>query len=146
MKRLFLILLIFSLIIILGLRIKDDWSRYRILKNEVNELITKKIRLLEEEKRLERLKEEGSKAEVLEREAREMLGLKKEGENVVLILPLNNQVQNKELPRSAWQNLVSRFAQNNETTTPGIVLPEHLKFLIAQIAHIWYNFKDFFAK
>lgn len=128
MKRFFLILLIFSLVIILGLRIKEDWSRYRILKDEVNELIAKNIRLSEEEKRLERLKEEGSKAEVLEREAREMLGLKKEGENVVLILPLNNQVQ------------------GNETTTQGIVLPEHLKIFIAQIIKIWYNFKDFFAK
>ncbi len=128
MKRFFLILLIFSLIIILGLRIKDDWSRYRILKNEVNELITKEIRLSEEEKRLERLKEEGSKTEVLEREAREMLGLKKEGENVVLILPLNNQVQ------------------NNETTTKEIILPEHLKIFIAQIIHLWYNFKSWFLK
>lgn len=126
MKRFFLILLIFSLVIILGLRIKEDWSRYRILKDEVNELIAKNIRLSEEEKRLERLKEEGSKAEVLEREAREMLGLKKEGENVVLILPLNNQVQ------------------KNETTTEGIVLPEHLKIFIAQIIHLWYNFKTWF--
>jgi hypothetical protein len=84
--------------------------------------------LLEEEKRLERLKEEGSKAEVLEREAREMLGLKKEGENVVLILPLNNQVQ------------------NNETTTKGIVSSEHLKFFIAQIIKVWYNFKTLFLK
>lgn len=128
MKRFFLILLIFSLVIILGLRIKEDWSRYRILKDEANELITKNIRLLEEEKRLERLKEEGSKLEVLEREAREMLGLKKEGESVVLILPLTNQVQ------------------GNETTTQEIILPEHLKTLIAQIIKIWYNFKDFFAK
>jgi len=126
MKRFFLILLIFSLVIILGLRIKEDWSRYRILKDEVNELIAKNIRLSEEEKRLERLKEEGSKAEVLEREAREMLGLKKEGENVVLILPLNNQVQ------------------KNETTTEGIVLSEHLKIFIAQIIHLWYNFKTWF--
>jgi len=126
MKRFFLIILIFSLVIVLGLRIKEDWSRYRILKNEVNELITKDIRLSEEEKRLERLKEEGSKIEVLEREAREMLGLKKEGENVVLVLPLNNQVQ------------------GNETTTQGIVLPEHLKILIAQIIHLWYNFKAWF--
>jgi len=128
MKRFFLILLIFGLIIILGLRIKDDWSRYRILKNEFNELITKNIRLSEEEKRLERLKEEGSKTEVLEREAREMLGLKKEGENVVLILPLNNQVQ------------------NNETTTKEIVSSEHLKILIAQIVKVWYNFKTLFLK
>jgi len=126
MKKILFSLLIFSLIIILGLRIKEDWSRYRILKNEVNELITKDIRLSEEEKRLERLKEEGSKVEVLEREAREMLGLKKEGENVVLVLPLNNQVQ------------------GNETTTERIVLPEHLKIFIAQIIHIWYNFKTWF--
>jgi len=128
MKRFFLILLIFSLVIILGLRIKDDWSRYRILKNEVNELITKNIRLSEEEKRLERLKEEGSKVEVLEKETREMLGLKKEGENVVLILPLNNQVQ------------------NNETTTKEIVSSKHLKILIAQIIKVWYNFKTLFLK
>ena len=126
MKKILFSLLIFSLIIILGLRIKEDWSRYRILKNEVNELITKNIRLSEEEKRLERLKEEGSKLEVLEREAREMLGLKKEGENVVLILPLNNQVQNQE------------------TTTQEIVLPEHLKTLLVQIARLWYNLKTWF--
>jgi len=126
MKRFFLTLVIFSLVIVLGLRIKEDWSRYRILKNEVNELITKDIRLSEEEKRLERLKEEGSKLEVLEREAREMLGLKKEGENVVLILPLNNQVQ------------------GNETTTQGIISSEHLKIFIAQIIKIWYNFKTWF--
>lgn len=128
MKRFFLILLIFSLIIVLGFKIKDDWSRYRILKNEVNELIAKNIHLSEEEKRLERLKEEGSKMEVLEREAREMLGLKKEGENVVLILPLNNQVQ------------------DHETTTKGIILSGHLKILIAQIIKIWYNFKNFFIR
>ena len=126
MKRFFLILVIFSLVIILGLRIKEDWSRYRILRDEANELITKNIRLLEEEKRLERLKEEGSKLEVLEREAREMLGLKKEGESVVLILPLTNQVQ------------------GNETTTQEIILPEHLKTLVAQIIKIWYNFKAWF--
>ena len=123
MKKMLFSLLIFSLIIILGLRIKEDWSRYRILKNEVNELIAKDIHLSEEEKRLERLKEEGSKLEVLEREAREMLGLKKEGENVVLVLPLNNEVQNQE------------------TTTQAIVLPEYLKSFIAQIIRLWYNFK-----
>jgi hypothetical protein len=128
MKKILFSLLIFTLIIILGLRIKEDWSRYRILKNEVNELITKNIRLSEEEKRLERLKEEGSKLEVLEREVREMLGLKKEGENVVLILPLNNQIQNQE------------------TTTQEIVSSKHLKILIAQIIKVWYNFKTLFLK
>ncbi|MFA5392315.1 MAG: septum formation initiator family protein [Candidatus Paceibacterota bacterium] len=128
MKRFFLILAIFSLVIIFGLRIKDDWFRYRMLKAEVDESKAKNASLLQEEKRLERLKEEGSKTEVLEREAREMLGLKKEGENVILILPLNNQVL------------------SNETTTQGIILSEHFKIFIAQITRIWYNFKDFFTK
>ena len=34
--------------------------------------------------------------------------------------------------------------QKNETTTEGIVLPEHLKIFIAQIIHLWYNFKTWF--
>lgn len=113
---------------ILGLRIKEDWLRYRILKDEARSLIAKNLRLSEEAKTLERLKEDGSKTEVLEKEVREILGLKKEGENVALILSLGSQLQNS-----------ATNAQEANSANP-------LQNFIAQMARIWYNLEDFFSK
>lgn len=123
MKKLLFSILAIVLVVILGLRIKDDLVRYQILKSEVNRLIIKNNNLSDEIKRLERLKDQGSKLEVLEREAREMLGFKKEGERVVLVFPLNDQIK-------------------NTTTTQDITAKQYVKNIIVLIQNFWYNFRN----
>jgi len=87
MKNIFLIIIAIIIAVLFAFRLKDDWLKYKFLKEEAKSLEEKKEKLLEEETRLESLIEEISREEIFEKEARLMLGLKKEGERVVLIMP-----------------------------------------------------------
>ena len=79
----------------------------------------KKQGLLEEEERLAQVLETGTQEEILEREARLMLGYKKEGEQVVLVIPSTNNTEEiattSEEGLSAsirlGDNVISKFSQ-----------------------------------
>ena len=123
MKQFITVTLIIILIVVFGLRVKNDWQRYRLLKQEVQQLELKNQNLSEEEQRLERLKETGSQEELLEEEARTMLGLQKVGEKVVLVLPTT---------------------ENETTTTIATTTHHQVSHLIVRIQNFWYNLKAFF--
>ncbi|NMB92282.1 MAG: hypothetical protein GYA31_01485 [Parcubacteria group bacterium] len=125
MKKTIILIIICILLVAFGLRIRNDWNRYRLLKQEAAELSLKNKTLTEEQEKLERLKESGSRQEVLEEEVRVMLGFKKEGEHVVLVLPINEK-------------------NPNLNTTTSETQTNHLESLIAQISKFWYNLKALF--
>ena len=124
MKRTILIILLCILIALISVRIKNDWLRYRFLKEEVNKLILKNEHLTEEQEKLQRLKESGSQQEVLEEEVRVMMGLQKAGEHVVLILPIDNQA-------------------SSSTTLPATTTNQ-IQSLIVELSKFWYNLKTLF--
>lgn len=94
MKKFLLISISIVLVFFLSQRIKEDWQRHQLLTEEVSSLESRKENLLREQERLEQLLEQGSQEDLLEKEARSMLGFKKEGEEVVLVVPpsTNNEV------------------------------------------------------
>ena len=124
MKRTILIILLCILIALISVRIKNDWLRYRFLKEEVNKLILKNEHLTEEQEKLQRLKESGSQQEVLEEEVRVMMGLQKAGEHVVLVLPIDNQT-------------------SSSTTIPATTTNQ-IQFFIVELSKFWYNLKTLF--
>jgi len=124
MKRTILIILLCILIALISVRIKNDWLRYRFLKEEVNKLILKNKHLTEEQEKLQRLKESGSQQEVLEEEVRVMMGLQKAGEHVVLVLPIDNQT-------------------SSSTTIPATTTNQ-IQFFIVELSKFWYNLKTLF--
>jgi cell division protein FtsB len=98
MKKFLLISISIVLVFFLSQRIKEDWQRHQLLTEEVSSLESRKENLLREQERLEQLLEQGSQEDLLEKEARSMLGFKKEGEEVVLVVPpsTNNEVSVNE--------------------------------------------------
>ena len=127
MKKVIILIGICLFLILIGFSIKNDWFRYRLLKEEVKKLSLKNESLTEEQEKLERLKESGSRQEVLEQEVRMMLGLQKAGEHVVLVLPIDE-------------------ANKNLGTTTAATSTNHFDLLIAQINKFWYNLKDLFRR
>ncbi|MDD3491401.1 MAG: septum formation initiator family protein [Candidatus Pacebacteria bacterium] len=119
MKKFFLILISVFVIFFLAKRIPEEWQRHRLLTSEVENLEMKKQGLLEEEERLAQVLETGTQEEILEREARLMLGYKKEGEQVVLVIPSTNNTEEiattSEEGLSAsirlGDNVISKFSQ-----------------------------------
>ena len=87
MKKFLLITVCLALIFFFSLRIKGDLQMYRLLTDESKDLKQTKSSLTKEKEKLEQLLEEGKGEEVLEQTARLMLGLKKEGEDVIMVLP-----------------------------------------------------------
>ncbi len=86
MAKYFLFLFLIILTIFFGYRLKGLYENYQYLKEEVSKLEKRKNYLLKEKELLEKnLTIDKEKA--LEREARVMLGLKKEGEKVILVIP-----------------------------------------------------------
>jgi len=126
MKRTILIILLCILIALISVRIKNDWLRYRFLKEEVNKLILKNKHLTEEQEKLQRLKESGSQQEVLEEEVRVMMGLQKAGEHVVLVLPINDQ-------------------PSSSTTLPATTTNQIQSFIV-ELSKFWYNLKALFNR
>jgi len=123
MKRALLIIGCILLGIFLLFSLRDNWKRNKILKEEVTSLQRKESNLQKEIGRLEKSVEKGQKEESLEREVRLMLGFKKEGEKVVLVLP----------PAVA----------NPATATPEKTTLEKTTFSpLSKIKQIWYNLKQ----
>lgn len=120
MKKFLLITISLILVFFFFSRIKEDWQRYQLLSGEVRSLEQKKINLEEEQKKLKQLLEEGRQEEVLEKEARLMLGLKKKGEKVVMILPpkdfsdiseVSVSTSSKSLSKGYFNSILSKISQ-----------------------------------
>ncbi|MDD5760508.1 MAG: septum formation initiator family protein [Candidatus Pacebacteria bacterium] len=126
MKKFLLILISIVIVIILAQRIQGDWQRYKLLTEEFSDLESKKENLLKEQARLEQLLEQGSQKELLEKEARSMLGFKKEGEEVVLIIPSTNNTE------SATDSVSSTLSSSSSAQNS----------LLSNLSEIWYNFLE----
>jgi cell division protein FtsB len=118
MKKFLLISISIILVFFLSQRIKEDWQRYQLLTEEVSGLELRKENLEREQERLEQLLEQGDQEELLEKEVRSMMGFKKEGEEVVLIVPSgikNGLLVNENTELSATlvsqDNFLSAFSQ-----------------------------------
>jgi len=118
MKKFLLISISIILVFFLSQRIKEDWQRYQLLTEEVSGLESRKENLEREQERLEQLLEQGDQEELLEKEVRSMMGFKKEGEEVVLIVPSgikNGLLVNENTELSATlvsqDNFLSAFSQ-----------------------------------
>jgi len=131
MKKFLLIIVIFAIASFLLLRIKGDWQTYQLLTDEAESLGQKKESLEQEQQRLEQVLEEGRQEEVLEKEARLMLGLKKEGEKVIMVLPAESLSNNSEVSIStSSDDLVQKTAGS----------------FLSKVFQIWYDIKRFFEK
>jgi len=131
MKKFLLIIVIFAIASFLLLRIKGDWQTYQLLTDEAESLGQKKESLEQEQQRLEQVLEKGRQEEVLEKEARLMLGLKKEGEKVIMVLPAESLSNNSEVSIStSSDDLVQKTAGS----------------FLSKVFQIWYDIKRFFEK
>ena len=113
MKKTFLIIICIIVVIFLGRRIPEEWSRHQLLTEEVASLENKKENLTQEQQRLEGLLETGTQEEILEREARSMLGYQKEGEQVILVMPANNNEKNFEIATSSDTDVLVATSSNS---------------------------------
>jgi len=106
----FLGIFLFSIIVFL------IFSNYRITKKRIElqgqiKNLQNQIRELEEKKaKLESALSSSDNPEFLEKEARDRLGLKKPGEEVIVILPpKKEQATSTVQKKSFWQNLLEKF-------------------------------------
>ncbi|MDD5722091.1 MAG: septum formation initiator family protein [Candidatus Pacebacteria bacterium] len=123
MKKFLLILISIFVIFFLAKRIPEEWQRHRLLTSEVENLEMKKQGLLEEEERLGQVLETGTQEEILEREARLMLGYKKEGEQVVLVIPSTNNTE--EIATTSERELSASMSLGND--------------IISKFSQFWHN-------
>jgi len=130
MKKFLLITVCLALIFFFSLRIKGDLQMYQLLIDESEGLAQTNSSLTKEKERLEQLLEEGKREEALEQTARLMLGLKKEGEEVIMVLPPKDS-SGSELQISTSSNSLSEESSN---------------FLFSKITQIWYNLIEKFKK
>ncbi|HUS51332.1 MAG TPA: septum formation initiator family protein [Candidatus Paceibacterota bacterium] len=130
MKKFLLITVCLALIFFFSLRIKGDLQMYQLLIDESEGLAQTNSSLTKEKEKLEQLLEEGKREEALEQTARLMLGLKKEGEEVIMVLPPKDS-SDSELHISTSSNSLSEEPSN---------------FLFSKITQIWYNLIEKFKK
>ena len=123
MKKFLLITVCLFLVFFFSLRIKEDLQRYRLLTDESKNLEQTKGSLIKEKEKLEQLLEEGKQEEALEQTARLMLGLKKKGEEVIMVLPPKDS-SDFELPISTSSDFLSEKSSNS---------------FLTKISQIWYN-------
>jgi len=103
---------------------------YRLLTDESESLEQTKSSLTKEKEKLEQLLEEGKREKALEQTARLMLGLKKEGEEVIMVLPPKDS-SDSELQISTSSNSLSEESSNS---------------FFSKIVQIWYNLIGKFKK
>jgi len=120
MKRILFIILIIILLVLIGIRLYRDYSQYRLLKQEVERLTLQQKNLQQEKEKLEKLQQAGSKAEILEKWARTIMGMKKEGEEVVLVTPVINI--------------------NETTNSTSTLTATSSNSFIVKVKEIWYDF------
>jgi len=130
MKKFLLITVCLALIFFFSLRIKGDLQTYQLLIDESEDLEQTKSNLIKEKGKLEQLLEEGKREEALEQTARLMLGLKKEGEEVIMVLPPKDS-SDSELQISTSSNSLSEESSNS---------------FFSKIVQIWYNLIGKFKK
>ncbi|TSA57272.1 hypothetical protein D4R42_01890 [bacterium] len=130
MKKFLLITVCLALIFFFSLRIKGDLQMYRLLTDESESLEQTKSSLTKEKEKLEQLLEEGKGEKALEQTARLMLGLKKEGEEVIMVLPPKDS-SDSELQISTSSNSLSEESSNS---------------FFSKIIQIWYNLIGKFKK
>ena len=128
MKKFLLIIISFALIFLFSSRIKEDLLRYRLLTEESEDLKQTKSNLIKEKEKLEQLLEEGKREEALEQTARLMLGLKKEGEDVIMVLP----------PKDSFDSEI-QISTSSESE-------EFSNSFFSKIVQIWYNLIGKFKK
>lgn len=131
MKKIFLIIISFALIFFFSVRIKEDLQRYRLLTDEAKSLEQTKSNIQKEEEKTQQLLEKEKQEEILEQQARLMLGLKKSGEEVIMILPTNDS-----------SNVVE---QQNGTSSDSLV-EEPSNSFISKISQIWYSLIERFKR
>lgn len=122
MKKIILIIISLSIALLFFPRIKEEWVKYRLLAEEVQKLKIQKQNLMAEQEKLKELLIEENKEKILEEQARLTLGLKKEGENVVLILPPTTTISRETT--STKESLAEKSFQ---------------KSFILRISQVWYN-------
>lgn len=130
MKKFLLITVCLALIFFFSLRIKGDLQMYQLLTDESKDLEQTKSSLTKEKEKLEQLLEKGKGEEALEQTARLMLGLKKEGEDVVMVLPPKDSFDS-ELQISTSSNSLSQEPSNS---------------FFSKIVQVWYNLIGKFKK
>ena len=101
---------------------------YRLLTDESESLEQTKNSLTKEKEKLEQLLEEGKREEALEQTARLMLGLKKEGEDVIMVLPPKDS--------SDFELQISTSSEFEESSNS----------FFSKIVQIWYNLIEKFKK
>ena len=124
MKKILIIVICLLLSALLAISLKNSWKKNRILQEELSILEKQKFNLIEEQGELKQIMEEGKIEENLEREARLTLGFKKEGEEVILIVP------------------PSLVTSSVATSSP----QQSVRFSLSNIKQIWYNFKQLIRK
>ncbi|MDD3434585.1 MAG: Septum formation initiator [Parcubacteria group bacterium ADurb.Bin305] len=112
-----------GLSLIFIVQLYKDYTNYRLLKQEVESLTKKHNQIQAEINQLKILEMEGQNEESLEKQARLMFGFKKAGEEVVMVVPPQNESQ--EVPvisttyntssntnhpvKHWWSNLIKTF-------------------------------------
>jgi len=120
-RNFFLILIAIIFLGSLFYQLFQEYKRYELLRKEVSELVKKEKQISEEIKNLEMIKSESNLLEKLEKEARLMLGFKKAGEEVILVVPP------KETTTSIFESTSSE-AEIKENS------------FLKKIINLWYNF------
>ncbi len=128
-RNFFFVIIVLLLLGGLFYRLYQDYQRRQYLKQEISKLLAREKQLEEEISNLEKIKSESNLKEKLEKQARLMLGLKKEGEEVVLVIPpkgtipetsitsttTENALETKsffEALRDLWYNILKIFKAN----------------------------------
>jgi cell division protein FtsB len=124
MRKLLIIIISLALIFFFLSRIREDLQRYRLLTDEVKSLEQTKSNILKEKERTQQLLEKEKQEETLEQAARLMLGLKKSGEEVIMVLPTNDSSNVVELQNS---------------TSSDSLFEKPFNSFFSKISQIWYN-------
>jgi len=131
MKKLLFIIVSLAFIFFFALRIKDDLHRYRLLTDEVKSLEQTKSNIEKEKEKTEQLLEDEKQEETLEQAARLMLGFKKSGEEVIMVLPTKDS---------------SSILEHQDSTSSDSLSEESSDSFFSKISQIWYNLIAKFKK
>lgn len=124
MKKILFIIISLVFIFFFSLRIIEDFQRYQLLTNEVKSLEQRKSSIEKEKEKIEQLLQEEKQEEALEQAARLMIGLKKSGEKVIMVLPIKD---------------TSNVAEFQNSTSSDSLPEKSFNSFFSKISQIWYN-------
>lgn len=124
MKKILFIIISLVFIFFFSLRIIEDFQRYQLLTNEVKSLEQRKSSIEKEKEKIEQLLQEEKQEEALEQAARLMIGLKKSGEKVIMVLPIKD---------------TSNIAEFQNSTSSDSLPEKSFNSFFSKISQIWYN-------